>query len=52
MWKKLIIKKWGISSVGRVIGSQSIGQGFKSPILQAGLENEKKVTKKICSRRT
>ena len=25
--------KWGISSVGRAIGSQSIGQGFNSPIL-------------------
>ena len=24
----------GISSVGRAIGSQSIGQGFESPILQ------------------
>ena len=25
---------WGISSVGRAIGSQSIGRGFESPILQ------------------
>ena len=27
-------KPRGISSVGRAIGSQSIGQGFESPILQ------------------
>ena len=31
----ILIRPWGISSVGRAIGSQSIGRGFESPILHS-----------------
>ena len=38
---------WGISSVGRAIGSQSIGQGFESPILHYSFNSH--LNKLTCS---